>query len=180
MGQPPPVQNDDPAMWVKSRQYTGRVVTVSNAVIFDEPVYNYTQEFPYIWEEMTLPIGYGADWKRAERILLDVARRHTVPLGELSEEALRELQRRYFIAPAGLAPRVYVVMTDNWLTLTVRFIARDHGVRELKDMMSRDIIQALADAGIGIPSSTLAIVGLPPVRLESARGDNPPGYPADA
>src|SRR4051812_12649263 len=36
MGQPPPVQTDDPAMWVKSRQYTGRIVSVSNAKIFDE------------------------------------------------------------------------------------------------------------------------------------------------
>ena len=29
MGQPPAVQGADPAMWVQSRQYTGRVVTVS-------------------------------------------------------------------------------------------------------------------------------------------------------
>ena len=79
MGQPPSVQNADPAMWVRSRQYTGRIVTVSNAKIFDEPVYNYTREFPYIWEEMTLPITYTADRARAERILLEVAGRHTVP-----------------------------------------------------------------------------------------------------
>ncbi len=29
MGQPPAVQNADPAMWVRSRQYTGRIVNVS-------------------------------------------------------------------------------------------------------------------------------------------------------
>ena len=29
MGQPPSVQGADPAMWVKSRQFTGRIVTVS-------------------------------------------------------------------------------------------------------------------------------------------------------
>jgi len=46
MGQPPPVQSDSPAMWVRSRQYTGRIVTVSNSKVFDEPVYNYTREFP--------------------------------------------------------------------------------------------------------------------------------------
>ena len=44
MGQPPPVQNADPAMWVQGRQYTGRIVTVSNAKMFDEPVFNYTRE----------------------------------------------------------------------------------------------------------------------------------------
>ena len=57
MGQPPAVEaNADPAMWVRSRQYTGRVVTVTNDKIFDEPVYNYTRDFPYIWEEIRLPI----------------------------------------------------------------------------------------------------------------------------
>ena len=75
MGQPPAVEaNTDPAMWVRSRQFTGRIVTVTNDKIFDEPVYNYTRDFPYIWEEMRLPIGYKADRARAERILLDAAR----------------------------------------------------------------------------------------------------------
>lgn len=49
MGQPPPVQGADPAMWVQSREYTGRVVTVTNARIFDEPVFNCTRDFPYLW-----------------------------------------------------------------------------------------------------------------------------------
>jgi len=42
------VQGADPAMWVKSRQFTGRIVTVSNSKVFDEPVYNYTSDFPFI------------------------------------------------------------------------------------------------------------------------------------
>lgn len=57
MGQPPEVQDADPAMWVHARQYTGRIVTVSNSKVFDEPVFNYTREFPYLWEEMRLPIS---------------------------------------------------------------------------------------------------------------------------
>lgn len=48
MGQPPAVQSADPAMWVRSRQYTGRIVNVSNAQIFSQPVDNYSREFPYI------------------------------------------------------------------------------------------------------------------------------------
>jgi small-conductance mechanosensitive channel len=66
MGQPPPVQSDSPAMWVRSRQYTGRIVTVSNSKVFDEPVYNYTREFPFIWDEIVLPIRYQDDRARIE------------------------------------------------------------------------------------------------------------------
>ena len=57
-------------------------------------------------------------------------------------------------------------MTDNWLELTVRFVAEDHGVRDLKDAMTRDILAALDEAGIGIASATFEIVGLPPLRLQ--------------
>ena len=168
MGQPPPVQNADPAMWVKSRQYTGRIVTVSNAKVFDEPVFNYTREFPYLWEELSLPVSYRDDRHRAERILLDAAERHTVNVAELGEPVLKELEDRYVMKRSDMKPRVYWRMTDNWLELTVRFVARDHGVRDLKDAMTRDILAALDEAGIGIASATFEVVGLPPLRVERA------------
>ena len=73
MGEPPSVQGADPAMWVKSRQFTGRIVTVSNAKIFAEPVFNYTRDFPFIWEEMAIPITYQADRAKVEAIMLEAA-----------------------------------------------------------------------------------------------------------
>jgi small-conductance mechanosensitive channel len=166
MGQPPPVQNADPAMWVKSRQYTGRVVTVSNARIFDEPVYNYTRELPYIWEEMSLPIPYHADHAAAERILLEAASRHTVRAAELGEAALAEMERRYFVRASEMRPAVFYRLTDNWLELTVRFIAPTHAIRELKDAMAREVLAGLRARGIAVASTTVDIVGLPAVKLE--------------
>ncbi|HYE20197.1 MAG TPA: mechanosensitive ion channel domain-containing protein [Tepidisphaeraceae bacterium] len=165
MGQPPSVQSADPAMWVRSRQYTGRVVTVSNAKVFDEPVFNYTREFPYIWEEMSVPVAYRDDRAAVERLLLDAAGRHTLKIAELSEDDLRRLEERYGTRRSDLNPRVYWRMTDSWLELTVRFIARDHGVRDLKDAMTRDVLAGLDALGIGIASATFEIVGLPPVRV---------------
>jgi len=67
---------------------------------------------------------------------------------------------------AEMKPTVYYRLTDNWLELTVRFIVSDHGIRPLKDAMSRDILRALDDAGIGIASATFEIVGLPPLRFQ--------------
>ena len=65
-----------------------------------------------------------------------------------------------------LKPKVYLRMTDNWVELTVRFIAEDHGVRDLKDAMSREILEQLDAAQIGIASTTFEIVGLPPLRVQ--------------
>jgi small-conductance mechanosensitive channel len=117
MGQPPAVQSDHPPMWVRSRQYTGRIVTVTNDKIFDEPVYNYTRDFPYIWEEMSLPIGYTADRHRAETVILAAARKYAVPLNQLGEAALMEMERRYAVKRTAMGPRVYYRLTETWLVV---------------------------------------------------------------
>lgn len=161
MGQPPAVQMADPAMWIKARQFTGRIVTVTNDKVFDTPVYNYTRDFPYLWEEMAVMIKYTANRQLAEQILIEVAGRHTLPINQLSESDLAELQRRYMIKPLDSLPRVYYRITDNWLELSVRFITKDHEIREIKDCMSRDILHEFDKAGLEIASATLEIVGMP-------------------
>jgi small-conductance mechanosensitive channel len=168
MGQPPGEQSDEPSMWVKSRQYTGRIVSVSNAKIFDEAVYNYSREFPFIWEEMTFPIRYSDDRHKVEQILLEAARKHTAEIDDLGEEDLNELQRRYGMPNPDVQPRIFWRMTDNWLELSLRFLSRDRKVRELKDAMAREILQKLDEAHIGLASATYEIVGVPPLRLETA------------
>ncbi len=163
-----PVDPSAEGGWVRSRQYTGRVIAVSNARIFDDPVRNFTRDFPYVWDEISVPIGYESDRARAESILLEAAQRHTVQLAEIGKTALETMQRLYFVRLVDLAPRVYYRITDNWLELTVRFVTPDREIRDLKDAVTRDILAGLDEAGISIASSTYDIVGLPPVRL---RGD---------
>jgi small-conductance mechanosensitive channel len=166
MGQPPEVQNADPAMWVQARQYSGRIVTVTNAKIFDEPVYNYTRDFPFLWEEMHLPISYNSDRRRAEEILLTAVRNHTLKIADLGEPALAELERRYFVKRSELEPQVYMRLTDNWIELSVRFIVQDHGIRDIKNRISREVMDELDQAGIGIASGTYEVVGMPPLRVQ--------------
>ncbi len=169
MGQPPPVQNADPAMWIKARQYTGRIVTVTNAKVFDEPVFNYSREFPYIWEEMTIPIAFKDDHTAAEKVLLDAARKHTLKTTEMAEEDLKELERRYAIPRSDLEPRVFWRITDNWLEMSVRFLGPEHGIRGLKDALSREILKGLESVGIGIASGTFGIVEIPDLRIQRSK-----------
>jgi small-conductance mechanosensitive channel len=44
--------------WVQADQYTARIVTIANRAVFADPVYNYTQHWGYLWDEITVPITY--------------------------------------------------------------------------------------------------------------------------
>jgi small-conductance mechanosensitive channel len=167
MGQSPKEQGDAPSMWIRSRQFTGRIVTVTNDKVFDEPVYNYTKDFPYIWDEINLPVRYQDDRARAEQILLEAARKHAVTREKIGEEEVKRLEDDFGINIGQIDPQTFWRITDNWLEVTVRFLAPDHGIRYIKDGMSRDILAGLDEAKIGIASATQAIVEMPPIKLVS-------------
>ncbi|MGI4828705.1 MAG: mechanosensitive ion channel family protein [Janthinobacterium lividum] len=166
MGMPPSGDDTSKGIWVQSRQFSGRIVTVANSKIFDDPVYNYTREFPFIWEEMHLPISYKDDRARVEQILMEAAEKETMPLAEIAEPALKQLEQRFLLQLSDLKPRVYWRITDNWVELTVRFLCKTHDVRGLKDRMSRYILAEMDKSGIGVASGTYEIVGMPPLRVE--------------
>jgi small-conductance mechanosensitive channel len=176
MGQPPDVNaQDEPGMWVRARQFTGRVVTVTNDKLFDEPVYNFTREFPFIWEEMRFPIPYHADRARAERILFETARSVTSNSRAESDRAREYLQERYGVQLEPHDPRVFWRLTDNWLELTVRFVVPEHGIREIKDAFTRRALAGFDHAGIEIASATIELIRMPPLIV---RADDVPTSPA--
>jgi len=168
MGQPPGERPDDPKVWVKSRQFTGRIVTITNDKIFETPIFNYTRDFPYLWEELTISIPYKSDWKQAEKILLDAAGKYAVKLKEISGESLESLKQHFFISPSSLEPHSYVRLTENWIELSLRFLTREHGSREIKDKISRDVLREFENSGISVATPALTIVGIPPI--EAADG----------
>ncbi len=192
MGQPTEIAERPPPTWVHGRLFTGRIVTVSNDKIFDEPVYNYTREFPFLWEEIRVPIDYRDDRARAEEILLRVVDQETARFREMSLDERRVLERRYFLDLSEIEPRVFYRLTDDGLELSVRFLVREHGIRPVKDRITRRLLDELEAEGIGIASTAQRIVGLPPLRIEPATlerlaralgariADDGPGRPSDA
>jgi small-conductance mechanosensitive channel len=140
-------------------------VTVTNDKIFEEPVYNSTRDFPYIWEEIRIPIHYTSDRGLAERILLDAAEKATADAQRDAKLHVQKMAEIYDIDIGKLAPSVYYRITDNWLELTLRFLVSDRSSREIKDIVSRQILARFDQEKIGIASTTVDIVAFPPVRV---------------
>lgn len=162
--------------WVHGRQHTGRIVAVSNRMTFSAPVYNYSSNFEYIWEEMMIPVPFDADWELAERIVLEEAQRVSSTSGAL--EALAQMARRYPIPRTELEPRVYTRVTDGWIEMSARFMVPVRTGRGIKDDMTRCITQRFAESGIEFSTASMSVTVQqrgPKVATDTGDADNPPG-----
>jgi small-conductance mechanosensitive channel len=158
MGQPNEVnEQEDPGMWVRARQFTGRIATVTNDKVFEEPVYNFTREFPFIWEELHVPIPYRADRTRAETILLGAVGAAVGGHQERASAARDALAAKYNLELEPLDPCVFWHLTDNWLEMTVRFVVPEHGIRNIKDQITRTVLREFDAAGIEVASTSMEV-----------------------
>jgi len=164
-----PREKDDDKSWVRSRQFTGRIVTVTNDKVFDCPVYNYTHEFAYIWDEISIPIAFHQDFAKAEKIILDAANAQARTAKWLGKEEVKRLEERFGIDAGEIDPRVFWRITEDWMELTVRFLGPDHGIRKTKDQMTREIIAGFEKAGILIAATRQEGVTLEPPQRKTAR-----------
>src|SRR5690554_924320 len=77
--------------WVFSDNYSGRIVKISNAFVFKGPVYNYSKNFPFVWDEITLPIRYDSDMELAKSIIIAVAQEQLCDY--VDESMLKQINR---------------------------------------------------------------------------------------
>ncbi len=138
--------------WVRGRQFTGRLVAISNKATFTEPVFNYSASFDFLWEELTVPIGFQADWQRAAQILEEEAVRISAASG--AARAIEQMRRSYPVPQAELEPKVFTKATDDYLELSARFIVPVRVARAKKDELTRQVVSRLDAAGIEVASST--------------------------
>ena len=148
--------------WVKADQYTGRVVTISNKALFDNPVFNYTRHWGYLWDEIMIPVTYTSDWRRTADIMLDVGNKYTAQLQEDAEAKLVKLIDRFPLKQTKVEPTIYFVMTDNWIEITLRFVMDAQEGRKVKAQLNRELLQQFEEEeNITIASATFDIVGFP-------------------
>lgn len=152
--------------WVKADQYTGRIVTIANRAIFSDPVYNYTRHWRYLWDEITLPITYESDWRRAAEIMVEHGQEYTAHIQADAQAGLRALDSRFpAIEDLPVAPMLYTVMTDNWVEMTLRYVVDARQRRAVKADLHHELLGHFEKIEtITVASMTVEIVGFPPIR----------------
>jgi small-conductance mechanosensitive channel len=143
-----PRDAQDTPIWIRDRQYTGRIVMVTNDNVFEEPVYNYTREFPFLWEEISVCVSHLDERQRIADIMLDAARVSTRKLTEAAIQRLDHFRKKYLVHVDTLEPAIYYHFDSDQLVLIVRFIATVRDERDVKSDIKRRIVDGLHAAGL--------------------------------
>ena len=159
--------------WVKADQYNGRIVRISNSFVFKEPVFNYSEEISFIWDEIAIPVRYGSDHKLAREIMLKAA---GAVVGATIDNVTREwevMRQKYPLEHASVEPRVFLIANDNWMQVTLRYAVDVKRRRTVHDELFMYILDAIAETEgrVALASATFELVGAPAldVRLRSDR-----------
>jgi small-conductance mechanosensitive channel len=157
--------------WVDGDLYNGRIVKVANSFVFKEPVFNYSADFPFIWDELIVPIKYGSDYTLAREIITTAAIQNVQQYSESAQKTWKDLIRKYSIEEASVDPIVTVVSNDNWMAFTARYVVNYNKRRTTKDRIFSDIVSGIeqTDGQVGIASATFHLVEAPRLNINLSR-----------
>ena len=155
--------------WVEGDLYSGRIVRITNSFVFKEPVYNYSADFPFLWDEIKVPVQHGSNYTLAREILYDVAQE---VVGDYSDEAKQQWEimvRKFLIENASTHPMVNIIANDNWVEFTLRYVVDYKKRVGVKDQLFTKILEKVESNSdqIELASATFALTKMPPIVVKS-------------
>ncbi len=131
--------------FVNAEQATGRLITFPNSEVLGGSIVNLTRDFPYVWDEITQPVGNRSDMDYAARVLLDVAKR---VLGDQMAGPAEQYER--ILAAARLEgavarePQLFLSLDDSWTNVSIRYLVPARERRRWQSELANAIITEMA------------------------------------
>ncbi|MGB5263942.1 MAG: mechanosensitive ion channel domain-containing protein [Lutimonas sp.] len=154
-------------VWVSSDNYSGRIVQVSNAFVFKGTVHNYSTDFPFVWDEINLPVQYGSDLVMADDIIRRTAEENLMDYTEIAKKEWKHLVKKYLIENANVEPTLTLKLTDNWIEFNFRYVVDYKKRRMTKDKLYQEIYRQfqLNEPKVRLASTTFSLVDMPDVHV---------------
>jgi len=132
--------------WVDADQSTGRIVHVNNGRIFSDNLANYSKGFQHIWNEIPVLVTFESNWRKAKKLLTDIANKHGEEMSQAAADRLRKAARRFMIFYTKLSPTVYTTVRDCGVLLTIRLLCDPRKRRSTNQAVWEDILDAFSAA----------------------------------
>jgi small-conductance mechanosensitive channel len=155
------------------RQPTGRVVVFSNSIVF-QPAGNYFKQAPgtsFVWNEIRLTLAADADYRLAEKRLLDAVDEVFTRYRDRVSAEFRRLERDLNIMLETPKPQSRLFLSQAGLEISIRYPADARSAAQIADEVSRRVLDAISRE----PSLRLATQGIANIQAQ----EPPPVTAAD-
>lgn len=144
--------------WVDGDQTTGRISLVPNGQVLSNSVQNYNKDHNFLWDEISLPITYDSDWRKAIEIIQSIVLEETSGATTHAEQEISRLEERYYVSKRNIEPAIFIQPTDNWIMLRVRYVVEVRERRLVNNVIYKKILERIQETDdISIASETLIV-----------------------
>src|SRR3984957_18864459 len=127
--------------WVSKDLYSGRVVRIPNSYVLKGLVFNYSQGFRFVWDEIKVPFMASSDQHFAREVLLRVAKANVADSLVEAERSWTKVADNFRLETPRLEPTVSLMVSGGSLEFTLSYVV-DYTSRTLmKDRLFTNIVE---------------------------------------
>lgn len=129
--------------WVDGDLYNGRITEISNNFVFSTPIQNYSEHYPFLWDEIAIPIRTDSDFQEARNVFVKIVEEVCGEYARASQHTWDAMQGRFMLENASVKPSVTLRFDENWITFTLRYVVDFKRRRSTKDKLYTRILEEI-------------------------------------
>jgi small-conductance mechanosensitive channel len=130
--------------WVRRDLYNGRIVRIPNSTVLKGSVFNYSQGFQFIWDEIKVLFTATSDCLLAKEVLLRVAREAVGEYFVEAQASWKVVSDNIESANPPLEPTVSLAVDAGSLEFSVSYVVDYTKRTTMQDRLFTKIVQAVA------------------------------------
>jgi small-conductance mechanosensitive channel len=155
--------------WVNVDLYNGRIVRIPNSAVIKGSVFNYSQGFRFIWDEIKVVLSTSSDAHVAKETFLRVAREAVGDYLVQAEASWSVISENYRSASPPLEPTVSLIVNAGAFEFSISYVVDYTKRTMMKDKLFMAIVDAVAksDGTLQWNTSTTTVIVNQPAPSDS-------------
>ena len=150
--------------WVNGDQYNGRIVRIPNNAVLKSTVFNYSQGFRFIWDEIKVVLSTASDCQFARETFLRLAKEAVGDYLVEAKASWKVIRDNNQTANPLLEPTVALIVSAGALEFSISYVVDYTKRTAMKDRLFSAIVEEIAKSNGKLhwnSSTTTLIVNQP-------------------
>jgi len=148
--------------WVSQDLYNGRIARLPNSTVLRGSVFNYSQGFRFVWDEINVRFRITSDCQLAKAMLLRAANEAISEYLVEAQSSWKVMSDNYQSANPPLEPTVALVVNAGSLEFTVSYVIDYTKRTAMKDQLFTKIVDEVANSDGRLEWASSAVLPMSP------------------